>query len=88
MMGWGRHSNAPSQGVTETGASINAPSRLPFLSLRSPGCRLRLLQSSFTIQGFGSEPAGWNVIPIEVLAGPIVRESNLEAAAPGDGFVL
>ena len=28
---WGRHSNAPSQGATVTGATINAPSEFAFL---------------------------------------------------------
>ena len=44
-------------------------------------------QFSQTIRS-GPKPAGWNAIPVEELAGPIVREADLEAAAPGDGLVF
>jgi hypothetical protein len=54
----------------------------------SPRYRLRLLQRGFTIQRFRPKPASWAVVPIEILAGPIVRKSDLKAAAAGDGFVF
>ena len=46
---------------------------------------LCLLQSGFAIHQVRPKPAGWNAIPVEELAGPIVREADLEAAAPGPG---
>jgi hypothetical protein len=36
----------------------------------------------------GLEPAGRDVVPIEELAGPIVREANLKAPATRDGLVF
>jgi hypothetical protein len=58
------------------------------LSLSSPRYRLCLLKRCFPIQRFGPEPAGWDVIPIEVLAGPIVREADFETSASRDGLVF
>jgi hypothetical protein len=56
-------------------------------SLCGPCCRLCLLQSSLTIR-LQPEPAAWEVIPIKVLAGSIVREANLEGSAVRDGLVF
>ena len=63
--------------------------RIPALSSsRSPRHRLRLFQRGFSIQRFGPEPTSRNVIPVEVLAGPTILESNLKAPTTRDGFVL
>jgi hypothetical protein len=63
--------------------------RIPAVgSSRSPRYRLRLLQRSFAVQCFWPEPPGRQVIPIEILAGPTILESNLKAPTPRDGFVF
>ena len=70
--------------------TFNAFSRRPFLSdsERPSLYRLRLLQRRLAIQRFRPKPAGRDVIPIEEWAGPIVRKSDLKAAAPWHGFVF
>ena len=66
--------------VTPLGSSTGSLSR-------SPRYCLRLLQSGFTIQRFRPNSAGWNVIPIDEMAGSI-SESDLKAAAATNGLVL
>ena len=55
---------------------------------RGPGYRLGFPQRVHPIQRFRPKSAGGNVIPIEVLAGPTILESNLKAPIPWDGLVL
>jgi hypothetical protein len=68
---------------------INLDQRTPrSCSLCGPRYRLRLLQCSFTVQRFRPKPPGGNVIPIKVLARPMVGESDFEAAASRHSFVF
>ena len=47
-----------------------------------------MLQRSLAVERLRSKPPAREVIRIKVLAGPTILESNLEAAALGDGFVF
>ena len=49
---------------------------------------LRLLQRGFAIQRFRPRAAALEIIPIEVLAGPTILESNLKAPTPRGGLVF
>ena len=53
----------------------------------SPRYRLRLLRC-LAVQRFRPKSAGRQVIKVKILAGPIVREADLEAATLRDGLVF
>jgi hypothetical protein len=57
-------------------------------SLGSPHYRLRFLESSFSILRLRPKPARRSVIPIEELAGPIIREADFKAAGPWNGLMF
>ena len=62
--------------------AFNAFSRRPFLSgLEPPSLGLRLLQSGFAVQHFRPPTDEPECRPIKLLAGLIVREAHLKAAA-------
>jgi hypothetical protein len=62
---------------TSCAACLTSTGSLP----GSPRYRLRPLQRGFTIQRLWPEPPGWDVVPVDELAGPIVLKQRWDAAA-------
>jgi hypothetical protein len=65
--------------------SIDEWFALQDVKIDRPEAIRRLVELGLKVKG---KPPGWNVIPMEVPAGSIVREADLKAPASRDGFML
>jgi hypothetical protein len=78
-----RPGQSPICACSNSGPDIGAA-----LSQSSPRYRLCLLQRGFTIQRFRPHLTSRNVVPVEVLAGPIVRDRTSKLPQSGTASCL